>query len=95
MVYLPSKSNINIYIYIYKYSFVGGEIVTEYVGELIRNEVADMRERQYEKKGYGDCYMFRIDSNLIVDATMYGGRARYINHSCAVYIYIYIYIYIP
>ena len=27
-------------------------------------------------------YMFRIDSDVVVDATMAGGPARYINHSC-------------
>lgn len=27
-------------------------------------------------------YMFRIDDNEVVDATMCGGPARYINHSC-------------
>ena len=27
-------------------------------------------------------YMFRIDDNTVVDATMSGGPARYINHSC-------------
>ena len=27
-------------------------------------------------------YMFRIDDNTVVDATMSGGHARYINHSC-------------
>ncbi len=27
-------------------------------------------------------YMFRIDDNTVVDATMAGGPARYINHSC-------------
>ena len=26
--------------------------------------------------------MFRIDDNTVVDATMAGGPARYINHSC-------------
>lgn len=26
--------------------------------------------------------MFRIDSDVVVDATMAGGPARYINHSC-------------
>jgi len=26
--------------------------------------------------------MFRIDDNLVIDATMTGGPARYINHSC-------------
>ena len=28
--------------------------------------------------------MFRIDSDAVVDATMAGGPARYINHSCDV-----------
>ena len=27
-------------------------------------------------------YMFRIDDNQVVDATMCGGPARYINHCC-------------
>lgn len=26
--------------------------------------------------------MFRIDSEVVIDATMSGGLARYINHSC-------------
>ena len=28
--------------------------------------------------------MFRIDSDAVIDATMAGGPARYINHSCSV-----------
>ena len=28
--------------------------------------------------------MFRIDNDAVVDATMTGGPARYINHSCSV-----------
>lgn len=27
-------------------------------------------------------YMFRLDENRVVDATLSGGLARYINHSC-------------
>ncbi len=60
-----------------------GEIVVEYVGELIRNKVADKREKIYEARGFGDCYMFRIDKDMIVDATMYGSKARYLNHCCS------------
>ena len=26
--------------------------------------------------------MFRIDNDVVVDATMAGGPARYVNHSC-------------
>ena len=63
-------------------SFVPGEIVVEYVGELIREQVADKREKEYEQQGLGDCYMFRIDKDVIVDATRFGSKARYLNHSC-------------
>ena len=27
--------------------------------------------------------MFRIDNDVVIDATMAGGPARYINHSCS------------
>ena len=30
------------------------------------------------------CYMFRIDDCEVVDATMHGSAARFINHSCEV-----------
>ena len=38
----------------------------EYVGELITNKIADFREKEYNLKGFGDCYMFRLDHNQIV-----------------------------
>ena len=37
------------------------DIVIEYVGEVIRNEVADNREKRYVDAGIGGCYMFRLD----------------------------------
>lgn len=61
-----------------------GEIIIEYVGEVIDDALADLREAYYNSKNIG-CYMFRIpDSSLIVDATMRGSIARFINHSCTV-----------
>jgi SET domain-containing protein len=59
-------------------------LVIEYVGELVRNEVADKRESYYNKVGFGDCYMFRLDENYVVDASFKGNEARYLNHSCDV-----------
>ena len=56
-------------------------MVIEYIGELIRNEVAEFREKEYDKQNRG-VYMFRIDDSQVIDATMSGGPARYINHSC-------------
>lgn len=59
-----------------------GEMIIEYVGEIIRPILSDIREVRYLKKGIG-CYMFQIEPGLIVDATVCGNAARYINHSCA------------
>eukprot|EP00250_Pteridium_aquilinum_P011073 c19823_g1_i2 orf=371-4102(+) len=63
-------------------SIEAGDFVVEYVGELVRPRIADLRERQYEKMGIGSSYLFRIDSETVVDATKRGGLARFINHSC-------------
>lgn len=60
-----------------------GEMVIEYAGEVIRSMLTDKREKYYESKDIG-CYMFRIDDQLVVDATMRGNAARFINHSCEV-----------
>ncbi|KAF9445037.1 SET domain-containing protein, partial [Macrolepiota fuliginosa MF-IS2] len=59
-----------------------GEMVIEYVGEVIRAAVADKREKAYERQGIGSSYLFRIDEDLVVDATKKGNLGRLINHSC-------------
>ncbi|XP_055017321.1 histone-lysine N-methyltransferase SETD1B-like isoform X1 [Boleophthalmus pectinirostris] len=58
------------------------EMVIEYVGEVIRQVIADMREQQYEEEGIGSSYLFRVDQDTIIDATKCGNLARFINHSC-------------
>ncbi|KAM9299354.1 histone-lysine N-methyltransferase 2A [Gastrophryne carolinensis] len=58
-----------------------GEMVIEYSGNVIRSTLTDKREKYYDGKGIG-CYMFRIDDSEVVDATMHGNAARFINHSC-------------
>uniref|UniRef100_A0A1S2XE53 [histone H3]-lysine(4) N-trimethyltransferase n=1 Tax=Cicer arietinum TaxID=3827 RepID=A0A1S2XE53_CICAR len=58
------------------------DFVIEYIGELIRSRISDIRERQYEKMGIGSSYLFRLDDGYVVDATKRGGIARFINHSC-------------
>ncbi|XP_048838562.1 histone-lysine N-methyltransferase 2A isoform X2 [Brienomyrus brachyistius] len=58
-----------------------GEMVIEYSGNVIRSVLTDKREKYYESKGIG-CYMFRIDDYEVVDATVHGNAARFINHSC-------------
>ncbi|XP_069380182.1 histone-lysine N-methyltransferase SETD1B-A-like [Paralichthys olivaceus] len=58
------------------------EMVIEYVGQIIRQVIADMREQRYEEEGIGSSYLFRVDQDTIIDATKYGNLARFINHSC-------------
>lgn len=58
------------------------DFVIEYVGELIRARISDIRERYYEKMGIGSSYLFRLDDGYVVDATKRGGIARFVNHSC-------------
>ncbi|ORY89323.1 hypothetical protein BCR35DRAFT_300456 [Leucosporidium creatinivorum] len=61
---------------------LAGEMVIEYVGELIRQQVADRREKAYERQGIGSSYLFRVDEDLVVDATKKGNLGRLINHCC-------------
>lgn len=73
------------------------EMIVEYIGEKIRptvsglflpcplviiSNIIDIREKKYELRGMGSSYMFRIDEDAVVDATMKGNFARLINHSC-------------
>lgn len=58
-------------------------MVCEYAGQVIRSVLCDKREKEYEAKGMG-CYMFRVDEHTVVDATVHGNAARFINHSCEV-----------
>ena len=61
-------------------------MVVEYMGEGLRNSFADRREKIYEGGAFagqgGDCYMFRLDGECVLDATMRGNVARFINHCC-------------
>jgi len=71
-----------------------GEMVCEYVGEICRSAVAEIREQRYLKQGIGSSYLFRIDADAVCDATFRGSvrwvslqgdadiRSRLINHSC-------------
>ena len=60
------------------------EMVIEYCGQMVRQSVADLREKKYENTGIGSSYLFRVDGETIIDATKTGNLARFINHSCNV-----------
>lgn len=55
------------------------DMVIEYRGEIIRPIVADSRERDYIRRGI-PVYLWRLDDDRIVDATLRGNMARFINH---------------
>lgn len=59
-----------------------GDMIVEYRGVLIGNKVAEKREKEYEKAKIGSDYMFRIDDEIVCDATYCGNVARFINASC-------------
>ena len=60
------------------------DMVIEYIGEIVRQKIADEREKSYELSGIGSSYLFRVDATTIIDATKRGNLARFINHSCDV-----------
>lgn len=49
-----------------------GEMVCEYVGEIVRSAIAEVREQRYLKQGIGSSYLFRIDGDVVCDATFRG-----------------------
>lgn len=57
------------------------DFVIEYIGEYVRSAVAESRQKTY-RKGHEDDYIFRVDEDLLVDATRAGGLARFANHCC-------------
>jgi SET domain-containing protein len=63
-------------------SYSKNDLIIEYIGQKIRQVVADRREAVYEQEGVGSCYLFRLDKDEIVDATRTGGMARFMNHCC-------------
>ncbi|KAF7458444.1 putative histone-lysine N-methyltransferase 1 [Cryptosporidium felis] len=78
------KSNIHGFGLFAKEIIKPGEPIIEYIGELIRNSVADRREHFYRSDGNrdGSCYMFRLDDSSVIDATNIGNQARFMNHCC-------------
>ena len=57
-----------------------GQIVTEYVGELIDYAEA-VRRNDKTHRNYSE-YILEVKKNLFIDAARFENQARYINHSC-------------
>jgi hypothetical protein len=61
--------------------FSPDEEIIEYVGEIIRPIIADLREDWYRKNGQGN-YMFSLNEERVIDASQLSSMARFINHCC-------------
>ena len=51
-------------------------MVIEYRGDLLRRTAADAREKAYQAAGK-DCYLFTVNDDCVIDATMKGGIGRF------------------
>ncbi|CAK7270096.1 hypothetical protein SEPCBS119000_003912 [Sporothrix epigloea] len=62
-------------------AFRPGQIIMEYIGEIITEEESDRRMNELYKNN--DCYyLMSFDQSLIIDGTS-GSIARFVNHSCS------------
>ncbi|KAL3156352.1 Histone-lysine N-methyltransferase setd2, variant 2 [Trebouxia sp. C0009 RCD-2024] len=59
-----------------------GSLVVEYIGELISPDKAEERCGRYEEQGIKHLYFLQTRCGALIDATMKGNEARFINHSC-------------
>ena len=62
-----------------------GQPVIEYVGEVLTSEQAAIREYEcYQKRGFQNSYALHTGNhaNHVIDTTLFGNCARFINHSC-------------
>ncbi|KAI8470341.1 MAG: putative SET-domain transcriptional regulator [Monoraphidium minutum] len=67
-----------------KVPHAAGDMIVEYVGSLVRPSVADSLERRHYNSVVGaGTYIFRLNEDLCVDATLAGSVAHLLNHSCA------------
>jgi SET domain-containing protein len=80
---VTGKSRIHGFGVFAKVSHKAGDMMIEYIGELVRPPISDIRERRiYNSLVGAGTYMFRIDDERVIDATRAGSIAHLINHSC-------------
>jgi len=60
-----------------------GDLVIEYIGEVMDAEMMKDRLKKCEAKGINTYYYMALTSNLFVDARTKASNARFVNHSCS------------
>ncbi|MFI5232566.1 MAG: SET domain-containing protein [Gemmatimonadales bacterium] len=58
-----------------------GERIIEYLGERVSHAVADERYDDH-KDGVHHTFLFSVNRKVVIDASVDGNEARFINHSC-------------
>lgn len=58
-----------------------GERVVEYLGERVSHAVADARYDDHTGAAH-HTFLFTVSRKVVIDATVDGNEARFINHSC-------------
>lgn len=58
-----------------------GQLITEYCGEIITQDMCDQRMRTTYKNKQ-NFYFLEYSPGLVIDAGIKGSQARFINHSC-------------
>jgi SET domain-containing protein len=58
-----------------------GERIIEYLGERVSHAVSDARYDDH-KDGVHHTFLFAVNSRVVIDASVGGNEARFINHSC-------------
>ena len=57
-------------------------MVVEYRGDLLRPKLSEDRQKLYNRIGK-DCYLFNVNDDVIIDATMTGAVGRFTVSPCA------------
>nr|XP_021516019.1 histone-lysine N-methyltransferase NSD3 isoform X6 [Meriones unguiculatus] len=65
-----------------KRSIKKGELVNEYVGELIDEEECRLRIKRAHENSVTNFYMLTVTKDRIIDAGPKGNYSRFMNHSC-------------
>lgn len=79
-----SKSGIEGYGVYTKSPIKKGDFVIFYEGEIINHKELLRRQEYYDKIGFNKSYVFKIDDDIILDASKKnsGNISKFINHSC-------------
>ncbi|KAJ5334318.1 uncharacterized protein N7506_008101 [Penicillium brevicompactum] len=59
-----------------------GDLIYEYVGEVVAEQQFRKRMRQYDEEGIKHFYFMSLSTGEFVDATKRGNLGRFCNHSC-------------